>query len=190
LVTVAPFSRVRVAALRLRPKFGATTARLMLAVLLRVPDVPVIVMTDVPATAELAAASVRVLLLVVLAGLHVAVTPVGIPVATNPTLPVNPPWGTTVTVEAPLAPEFTVMLAAEAVMLKFGVATTRLMVAVLLSVPDVPVIVMAEVPATAELAAASVRVLILVELAALHVAVTPAGIPVATNATLPVKPFC
>jgi len=56
------------------------------------------------ATAALLAVSVRLLVLVVLLGLKDAVTPVGRPVADNPTLPVKLLLGVTVTVLEPLAP--------------------------------------------------------------------------------------
>ena len=62
-----------------RLKVGTTTARLMVAVLFSVPDVPVTVTVDVPATAAAPAANVTVLVLDVLAGLNAAVTPAGSP---------------------------------------------------------------------------------------------------------------
>ena len=74
------------------------------AVLLRLPEVPVIVMAAVPKVAELAALSFSVLVVVVLAWLKDAVTPVGRPVATRATIPVNLLCGMMVIVLFPLAP--------------------------------------------------------------------------------------
>ena len=85
------------------------------------PDVPVIVTVEVPATAVLLAVNVSVLVLVAGFGLNDGVTPAGRPDAVRFTLPVNPFVGVTVIVLVPLAPCVTV--AGEAERLKFGVAT-------------------------------------------------------------------
>lgn len=76
------------------------------AVLVRLPDVPVIVIVDVPGEVELAALRVSVLVLAVVAlvGLKDAVTPVGRPDAARVTVPVNPFCGAIVMVLVPLAP--------------------------------------------------------------------------------------
>ena len=76
----------------------------MVVVALREPLVPVIVMVDVPAVAELLA--VRVSTLVEAAGLvpNAAVTPVGRPEAARVTLPVNGLTSVTVMVSVPVAP--------------------------------------------------------------------------------------
>jgi hypothetical protein len=58
----------------------------------------------VPIVAALPAASVKVLVPVVLAGLKEAVTPVGNPEADRLTLPVNPFCGVIVTLLVPLVP--------------------------------------------------------------------------------------
>jgi len=73
-------------------------------VLVTLPEVPVRVTVDVPGEAELAALSVRMLVLVVLAGLNDAVTPVGRPDAARATVPVKLFWGVTVIVLVALAP--------------------------------------------------------------------------------------
>jgi len=65
-----------------------------------------------------------------------------------------------------------------------GAATVKLRVAVLLRLPDVPVMVTVAVPSVAEAPAVSVSVPAL-----LNDAVTPAGKPDAARATLPLKPF-
>jgi len=78
--------------------------RLTVVVLVRLPEVPVTVTVAVPVVAELLAVSVKVLLLVVLAGLNDAVTPLGSPEADKLTLLVKPFAGATVIVEVPLLP--------------------------------------------------------------------------------------
>lgn len=69
-----------------------------------VPEVPVMVIVEVPAAAV--AATVNVTTLVEVAGLvaKAAVTPVGSPVAARVTLPVNGLTSLTVIVSVPVAP--------------------------------------------------------------------------------------
>ena len=86
------------------------TVRMTVAVCIKPPEVPVIVTREFPVVAELLAASVSVLAPVVLAGLKVGVTPLGMPEADRVTLPVKPPDGATVMVLVPLAPCVTVRL--------------------------------------------------------------------------------
>ena len=90
------------------------------------------VTVDVPVVAVLLAASVSVLLPVVLVGLNVAVTPLGTPDADSATLPVKPFCGVTVMVLVPLEP--CVRVYGDAERLKFGAGagafTVRLNVAV------------------------------------------------------------
>ena len=89
---------------------------------------------EFPVAAVLLAASVSVLVPVVLVGLKVAVTPLGRPEAARPTLPVKPFSGATVMVLEPLAPCVMVRLLGNAERLKFGAGagafTVRLSVAV------------------------------------------------------------
>lgn len=59
-----------------------------------------------------------------------------------------------------------------------------------LRLPDVPVTVTEVVPVVAVPLAVNVRVLVLVELAGLKDAVTPAGKPDAAKLTVPLKAFC
>ena len=80
------------------------TVRSTEAVLLRLPEVPVMVTVDVPNVAELAALSFSVLVLVVLAGVKDAVTPAGRLVAARATVPVNPFSGVIEMLLFPLAP--------------------------------------------------------------------------------------
>lgn len=70
------------------------------------PEIPVMVTVAVPVVAVPLAVSVRVLALVVvaLAGLNEAVTPLGKPEADKPTLPLKPFWGVTAMVLVPLEP--------------------------------------------------------------------------------------
>jgi len=90
------------------------------------------VTVDVPVIAVLLAASVSVLLPVVLVGLNVAVTPLGTPETDSATLPVETFCGVTVMVLVPLEP--CVRVYGDAERLKFGAGagafTVRLTVAV------------------------------------------------------------
>ena len=91
------------------------TARVIVAVLVSVPEVPVTVITALPMLALALAVRVRVLVAVVLAGLKAAVTPLGKPEAVKLTLPLKPPWGATVIVAVPLVPCLRERLAGAAV---------------------------------------------------------------------------
>ena len=107
--------------------------RVIVAVCVNPPEVPVMVTREFPAVAVLLVASVSVLVLIVLVELNVAVTPLGTPEADRVTLPVKPPDGVTVIVLVPLVPRSTVRLLGVAESLKSGVAaafTVRLSVAV------------------------------------------------------------
>jgi hypothetical protein len=86
------------------PGGGATRiVRLIVVVGANVPEVPVTVMVALPVEAEGLTVKLRVLFKVVLAGLNVAVTPVGKPEAAKFTLPEKPFAGTTLIVTEPLA---------------------------------------------------------------------------------------
>jgi hypothetical protein len=76
----------------------------MLAVWLRFPLVPVTVTVAAPTVAVLEAVKVTLLVPVVDAGLKLAVTPVGRPLAASATVPLNPFEGATVIVLLPVAP--------------------------------------------------------------------------------------
>ena len=80
------------------------TVRERVVVWLRLPEVPVIVMVDVPVAAVALAVRVNELVVVAEAGLKDAVTPLGRPDADKLTVPVKPFWGATVTVLEPLDP--------------------------------------------------------------------------------------
>ncbi len=77
---------------------------------------------EFPVVAVLLAASVSVLVPVVLVGLNVAVTPLGAPETDRPTLPVKALSAVTVMVLVPLAPCVTVRLLGNAESLKSGTA--------------------------------------------------------------------
>jgi hypothetical protein len=142
--------------------------------------------------AVLLAVSVKVLVLVVLVGLKLAVTPLGRPEAESATEPLKPLIGVTVMVLVPLLPWLMVTLVGESESEKFGTAaafTVRLMVVVCVKLPDVPVIVTVAVPVVAVLLAVKVTVLLVVVLPGLKDAVTPLGSPDADKLTLLLKPL-
>ena len=90
------------------------TVREIVAVFVKLPEVPVTVTVTVPVVAVLLAVKVSVLLLAVLVGLNDAVTPLGRPDADKLTLLLKPFSGVTVMVLAPLVPCTTVKLLGEA----------------------------------------------------------------------------
>jgi hypothetical protein len=153
-----------------------------------VPEVPVMVIVDVPSAAE--ALTVNVITLVAVAGLvaNDAVTPVGNPDAARVTLPVNPFSSVTATVLVPVLPGAIVRVAGEAARVKLGVpVTVSVMEVVALSVPEVPVMVIGYAPATVDAATVKVTTLDVVDDAGLNAAVTPVGSPDAAKVTLPVN---
>jgi hypothetical protein len=98
----------------------AVTVSVTVVVEVKLPDVPVIVTVEVPVAAVALAVSVNVLVEVVGFGTNAAVTPLGIPVADNITLPLKPFDGTTVMVLVPWFPWLTVRVLGTAVRVKFG----------------------------------------------------------------------
>ena len=78
--------------------------RLIVVVCVRLPEVPVMVMVDVPVAAVLLAVNVRTLVDVVGLVPNEAVTPLGSAELDSVTLPVNPLSGLTVIVLLPLLP--------------------------------------------------------------------------------------
>lgn len=90
---------------------------------------PVTVTVAVPGVAEGPAASVRVLVPVVLAGLNDAVTPLGRPDAARLTLPLKPLCGLTVMALEALLPWAMPRLPGDAERLKFGTVMMSVTVA-------------------------------------------------------------
>jgi hypothetical protein len=172
------------------PADAAVTVSGSVTVLLSEPLVPVSVTLLLPVAAVADAASVSVLVVVAEAGLKLAVTPLGRPLADSATVPVKPPDGAIVTVALPLLPCLSDSEDGLADSAKLGAAVTvRLTVVVALSVPLVPVIVITLLrPAVAALVVVKVSTEEPVVEAGLNDAVTPAGTPLIESATLPVKP--
>ncbi len=161
----------------------------IVTLLVRLPEVPVILTVAGPVDAFAAALNVTVLPRAP-DGLNVAVTPYGTPAAAKVTAPLNPFCATTVSVLVPLAPGKTLRLVGDAVRAKLGgIATVRLKVVVLCSVPDVPAMVTVAVPSVADALAVRVSVPGLAAVAVVKDAVTPVGRPVAASVKVPVKLF-
>ena len=162
----------------------------MVAVSVKLPDVPVMVTVDVPFVAVELAVKVNVLLAVAGLGTKVAITPVGNPEADKVTLPLKPLDGVIVIALVPLVPCTTVKLLGLAESAKVGDAlTVSATVVVSVRLPDVPVTVTLAVPVFA--VALDVKVNTVLDDAGLRLnaAVTPLGKPDAEKVTLPVKPF-
>lgn len=161
----------------------------IVAVFVRLPELPVMVTVTVPVVAMLLAVNVNVLVLVVLLGLKDAVTPLGRPEADKLTLPLKAFCGVTVIVLVPLVPCVIAKLFGDADSVKFGGAVTvSEIVVVFVKLPDVPMTVTVTVPVVAVLLAVRVNALVLVVLLGLRDAVTPLGRPEADKLTLPLKP--
>jgi len=190
LAPLAPGAMFRLPGEAESVKLGAVTVRITEAVLVRLPAVPVMVRATVPGAAELLAVKVSVLVLAVLLGLKDAVTPPGKPEADRLTLALNPFRGDTEMVVVPLVPGAMLKLPGEAERAKLGAAAiVSATVAVLVNVPEVPVIVTVAFPGAAKPLAVNVNVLLPEVLLGLKVAVIPLGKPDADKLTLPLKPF-
>lgn len=121
LVPLAPCASVKLLGEAERTKLpGGFTARETLVVFDRLPEVPMIVTVAPPMAAALLAVSVNVLVLVVLAGLNDAVTPLGKPDADRFTLLLKPFCGVTLMVRMTLVPCATVKLLGDAESEKLG----------------------------------------------------------------------
>lgn len=94
--------------------------REIVAVFVKLPEVPVIVIGNVPTAAVLKAVRVRVLVVAVVLGLNDGVTPAGRPDADKLTLPLKPNCGVIVMVFVLLVPCVIVMLLKEVEREKFG----------------------------------------------------------------------
>ena len=93
----------------------------IVAVRVKLPEVPVMVTVNVPVVAVLLAVSANVLVAVAGFGLNDAVTPLGRPDADRLTLPLNPFSGVTVIALVPLLPGVRLTLPGDAERKKFGV---------------------------------------------------------------------
>jgi hypothetical protein len=124
-------------------------------------------------------------------GLNNAVTPLGNADVDRLTVLLKPNCGVTVIVLDPVVPCEIVKLVGADERVKFGALfTVKVSVAVLVRLPDVPVMVTGTVPVVAELLAVSVIVLVFVVGFGLNDAVTPLGKPDANRLTLALKLFC
>ena len=125
--------------------------------------------------------------------LNAAVTPLGNPDAVNNTLPLNGLTSVIVMVSVAVLPGRICKVAGEGASVKFpAVLTVRPTLVLDVSVPEVPVMLIVELPATAELPAVSVRTLVPVVGLGENAAVTPPGNPLTPDAarvTLPANPF-
>ena len=165
------------------------TVRDTVVMLVKLPEVPVMVTVAAPVVAVLLAVSVRALELVVLVGLKDAVTPLGKPEADKLTPLLKPFCGVTAIVLVPLAPCVIAMLFGDAESVKFGgAATVSERVVAFERLPEIPVTVTVAVPVAAVPLAVNVNVLVPVVLTGLNDAVTPLGRPDADKLTLPLKP--
>jgi hypothetical protein len=191
LVPLAPCVTVTLLGDAERPKFGRTvTARAIVVIWDKLPDVPVMVTVTVPVVAVLLAVSVKVLLAVAGFGLKDAVTPLGKPDADKLTLPLKPLSGVAVTALVPLVPCVTVKLLGDAERVKSPTGfTVTVIVASLLKLPDVPVTVTGKVPIAAVPVADRVKRLVVVAGFVPKAALTPLGRPEAVKFTLPRNPF-
>jgi len=105
LVPVLPRATLRLLGDAERLKFGpGVTARAIVVVCVKPPDVPVVATVTLPVVAVLLAVSVNVLVEAAGLGLNAAVTPLGIPVADKLTLPAKPFDGVIVIVLVPALP--------------------------------------------------------------------------------------
>jgi hypothetical protein len=173
------------------PTGAARIVRLIVAVRVRLPDVPVMVTVEFPGLAEAVAESLTTAVEGVIPALNVATTPLGTPETVTVTVPENPFCGVSVIVLLPDVPGAMLSVVGEAVKVNDGGGTIVSVTAVFaLRLPEAPAIVTVAVPAGALELAVKVTVLAPAVLAGLKLAVTPLGRPEAVSATVPLKPFC
>jgi hypothetical protein len=153
------------------------------------PETAVMVNAAVATDAEALAVSVSLLVVLVLAGLKAAVTPVGSPPTVRLTAPVKPFTGVTVMVLFPDVPCVTLRLAGAAANVTPGAPfTVRPMATEAGDAPVVPITVTVAVPGVDDAAALNVTMLVVAVVAGLNETVMPPGSPVALRVTLPLKP--
>jgi hypothetical protein len=190
LALLAPGVSVKVA--------GCEIVRLTVWVLVTPPPVAVTVSVEVPADAVEAAVNFKVLLPLpgeaILAGEKLAVTPFGTPLMDRATAELNAFTRAVVKVMDAVAPAVTLALLAPGVSVKLaGCEIVRLRVWVLVTPPPVAIMVRVELPAAADDAGDSVKVLLPFPGEAMLVgeklADTPAGTPLMEKATTVLNPF-
>jgi hypothetical protein len=191
LVPLVPRAIVKLLGEAVSAKFGAAfTVNEIVALCVKLPDVPAIVTVTVPVVAVPLAVSVKVLAVVAGFTLNAAVTPLGSPDADKLTPPPKPFCGVTVILLVPLAPCVTLKLLGDAESAKLGAAfTVRKIEAGFVKLPDAPVIVTVTVPVVAVEVAVSVIVLVVFVGFVPNAAVTPLGSPDADKLTLPLNPL-
>jgi hypothetical protein len=191
LVPALPCRTLKLLGFAVNEKVGAAfTVRPMVAVCVRVPEVPVTVTVAAPVVAVALAVRVSVLDEAVGFGLKAAVTPVGSPDADKVTFPLKPLTGVTVIVLVLLLPCTTATLLGLAANVKLFAAlvTVKLIVIVCVRLADVPVTLTSVVPTAALALAVNFNVLDDVAGFGLNEAVTPLGSPDAVKVTLPLNP--
>ena len=159
---------------------------------LKLPEVPVIVMVNVPTLAALEALTVSALLVVAGLGRNEAVTPFGEPDTVSVTLLLKLLSRLMVMVLDPLPPRATVRELGESERLKSGCGPGVMVsdtVVLCERLADVPVMVIVNVPTVAVDEADKRSVLEVAVGFGLKEAVTPVGIPDAVKLTLPEKLF-
>lgn len=159
---------------------------------LRPPEVPLIVMLNVPTLAVRETLRVSLLLVVAGLGLNEAVTPLGEPEADSVTRLLKPFSRVRVMVLVPLLPRAMVREFGESERLKSGCGPGVIVSETVVAckrLPDVPVTVMVNVPTVAVDVADNRRVLVVAAGLGLNEAVTPVGMPDAVKLTLLEKPF-
>jgi hypothetical protein len=124
-----------------RVKLGAplVTVRFRLVVLIRDPDVPLIVRTAVVGLAVAFTVKVNVLLVTVGFGSNAAVTPLGRPEIDKRTLPAKPPCGMTVIALVALLPWITINEVGLATRVKFGAGSGQLLTKLAALIVPIPV---------------------------------------------------
>lgn len=188
VVTAAPFeiaaSEVAVA------DDAGTTFTVSVVEALDPPEVPVIVTVAEPADTVLSAVSVMTVLPVDGFGENEAITPAGKPVTVKLILPLKPFSGFTRTLDFVVPPEARVTTPGASEIVKDCCVIVIDVDPTPLTEPEVPVMVICEVPGAALLLTVSVRTLELVVGFVANAAVTPLGRPETAKVTLPLKPYC
>ena len=143
-----------------------------------------------PGAADALAEKLTLLVVLVVVGLKLAVTPLGRPVAARVTGALKFCALRTLMVALGLLPPSTTLrVLDDEEMVKLGVGTVTVRVVDAVSEPEVPVMVIECDPGAAVAPAVKDTVLDEVLLVGLKLAVTPVGKPVAVNVTVPVKPL-